>query len=164
MICLGLIKKGCVWDQPGSPTQQISMSLVSLFSRKEPGNCRATEPEAGKLLDRPLGLQANLSLDLALPLPGCLTLHSGGVDNNQPYETMAKWEGSCECTQQNAWHQVASSMLASVLITCMQLLWLLEQIPTHLIGFKPQEFLPQQFWGQTSETGVLVGPCPSRGS
>lgn len=47
-------------------------------------------PEAGKLLDRLLGLQANLSLDLALPLPSCLTLHSRGVDNNQPYETMAK--------------------------------------------------------------------------
>ena len=48
------------------------------------------DPKEGKLLDRLLGLQANLSLDLALPLPGCLTLHSGGIDNNQAYETMAK--------------------------------------------------------------------------
>ena len=117
------------------------------------------EPKEGKLLDRLLGLQANLSLDLALPLPGCLTLHSGGIDNNQAYETMAKWEDNCEHTQQNAWHRVASSILASVLIPCMQLLWLLEQIPTHLLGFKPQEFLLLQFWGQTSEMGVLVRPC-----
>ena len=89
MICLGLINKAVCGTSLDYPPSKFLCPWSHYSQEKSLETARPWNPEAGKLLDRPLGLQANLSLDLVQPLPGCLTLDRGDVDNNQPHETIA---------------------------------------------------------------------------
>ena len=67
----------------------VILGLITLKARSQE-TAGPWSPEAGKLLDRQLGIQADLGLDLALPLPSCLTLQSRGVDINLPYVAMVR--------------------------------------------------------------------------